>query len=169
MVSSSSGRGYLLVTGDGKVLALGDARSWGTAPSGIRVRDIAMTGQGRGYWLLSEDGQAFPFGDARFRPTMLGAKIGRGAVSFALSTNGRGLWAVRKNGVVSTYAAARSYGSLTNYTSNSVRRGTRLRAVTSGDGYYVLTNDGLVYAFGSAKYRGSRRVSNATAVDLLLR
>lgn len=169
MASSRSGRGYLLLTGDGKVIALGDARSWGSAPRGTRARDIAMTDQGRGYWLLSEDGQAFPFGDARFRPTMLGATIGRGAVSFALSTNGRGLWAVRRNGLVSTYAAAHSYGSLSNYSSSSTRRGTRLRAVTSGGGYYVLTNDGLVYAFGSAKYRGSRRVSNATAVDLLLR
>lgn len=167
MTSSPSGRGYLLVTATGKVHAFGDARAWGSAPAGARIRDIAITPLGRGYWLLSDDGTAHPYGDARFPSPMRGAAVGRGAVSFALSANGRGFWAVRSNGSVASYAA-QSYGNLSTYTSGSTRRGTRLRAVTSGDGYYVLTNDGLVYSFGSARYHGSTRVGTATAVDLLL-
>jgi type VII secretion-associated serine protease mycosin len=167
MAPSASGRGYLLVTSGGTVYPFGDATAWGSAPSNTNIRDIAMTAHARGYWLLSRDGRAYPFGDARFQSAMRGAAIGRSAVSFALSTNGRGFWVVRSNGAVASFAA-RSYGSLSSYTSGGTRFGTRLRSVASGSGYYVLTNDGLVYSFGSARYHGSTKVNNVTAVELLL-
>jgi hypothetical protein len=166
MASSASGKGYLVVTAKGRVRAFGDAQAFGSAPRGRVIRDIAVTPNHRGYWLLDADGRAYPFGDARYGATGRGAQVGRGAVSFALSTNGRGFWAVRRDGGVAAYAAE-PYGSLRRYASATNRHGTRLRAVSSGGGYYVLTNDGLVYSFGSARYHGSTQLRSATAVELL--
>jgi hypothetical protein len=42
----------------------------------------------------------------------------------------------------------------------------RMRALKSSDGYYMLGQNGAVYAFGSAKYYGS--ATGSWAVDLML-
>ena len=167
MASSNSGRGYLLVTGRGRVLAFGDAVDLGDAPRGTPVRDIATTHGGRGYWLLASDGRALPFGAARYHVTMRGVSVGNGATSFALTSGGRGFWAVRRNGEIAAYGAE-PFGNLATYSSSSSRYGTRLRTVDSREGYYVLTNDGLVYPFGTARNHGSSPRSGVTAVDLLV-
>ncbi len=167
MASSNSGRGYLLVTGRGRVLAFGDAIDLGDAPYGTPVRDIATSHGGRGYWLLASDGRALPFGAARYHVVMRGVSVGSGATSFALTSGGRGFWAVRLDGEIAAYGA-KPFGSLRTYTSSSSRYGTRLRTVDSREGYYVLTNDGLVYPFGTARNHGSSLRPGVTAVDLLV-
>jgi hypothetical protein len=42
----------------------------------------------------------------------------------------------------------------------------RLRALPTSDGYYMLGENGSVYAFGAAKYFGS--ATGSWAVDLML-
>ncbi len=163
MAASASGAGYLLLTGDGTLYAFGDARSYGSI--NVPVRDLAMMRSGRGYWLLASDGRAYAFGEARYRSTLRRTTVGAGAVSLT-SANGRGFWAVTGDGGVANYGTP-SYGSPRAYSSASPGAGTRIRAVGSGRGYYVLTSSGLVYSFGSARNFGSRTTA-ATAVDLLL-
>ena len=165
--SSFSGRGYLMVTARGRVHAFGDSQQFGDAPRGTRIRDLAVTHHGRGYWLLTDDGTALPFGAARFDLSLRSVSMGSGVTSFAPSTNGRGFWAVRRNGEVAGYAVE-PFGGLHRYSSTSGRYGARLRAVPSGRGYYVLTNDGLVFPFGTARNHGSTPRSGVTAVDLLV-
>lgn len=165
MASSPTGRGYLIVTGDGGVHAFGDAVDFGSANTAIR--DLAISPSGRGYWLLAADGTAYAFGDTRLRAVTRRTTVGSGAVSLALSGNGRGLWAVRSNGAIAGYGAP-TYGSLQSAGSARARSGTRIRAIATGRGYYVLTNDGLVFPFGTAKNFGSRQVSGTRAVELLV-
>ncbi len=165
--SSFSGHGYVMVTDRGKVLAFGDAQEFGDAPRGTRVRDLAVTHRGRGYWLLTDEGSALPFGAAKFDVALRSVSMGADVTSFAPSANGRGFWAVRRNGEVASYAVE-PFGGLSRYASSSNRYGTRLRAVPSGRGYYVLTNDGLVYPFGTARNHGSTQRNSVTAVDLLV-
>ena len=114
MATSSSGRGYLLVTVNGGVFRFGDARFHG----GIAARDkahvvaIAETANGAGYWLACDDGQVFSFGDARFHGSPSG-QLSTPIVAMAATPDGRGYWLAAFGGRVFAYGDAKVYGSAT--------------------------------------------------------
>jgi len=59
MAASSSGGGYLLVTGNGTVFSFGDARFHGSIPARDKdhVAAIVEAGKGAGYWLACDNGR----------------------------------------------------------------------------------------------------------------
>ena len=166
MTANLTGDGYLMLTANGSVYAFGAAMNYGSAPAGTVARDIEITSSGAGYWILVKNGEAFPFGDAEGREVMQVDNVGHGAVSFSLSADESGFWAVRGDGTVSAYGTE-TLGSLSTYAAGVGRHGRKLRSVSGGDGYYILTRNGAVFSFGTAKYFGSKKLSKSIAVDLL--
>ena len=63
-ISASEGQGLWLVTRAGRVIAFGDARSYGDAHARTPVVGMAATPDGRGYWLATRGGGVYSFGDA---------------------------------------------------------------------------------------------------------
>ena len=70
---------YWVVTANGGVSALGDARFYGDLPDlGKHVTDIvaiAPTTDGLGYYLVGADGGFFTFGDAKFHGSLPGIHV----------------------------------------------------------------------------------------------
>jgi hypothetical protein len=74
-VAYSSVPGYWTATADGRVLAYGNAESFGSlqgASLSAPVSGMAVTPSGKGYWLMGGDGGVFTFGDARFHGSAVG-------------------------------------------------------------------------------------------------
>jgi hypothetical protein len=68
MCGTPTGRGYWLVSSQGRVFNFGDATATGSIPSppGSPVVSIASTPSGSGYWLLTANDAVYAFGDAGY-------------------------------------------------------------------------------------------------------
>jgi hypothetical protein len=68
MATTPDGRGYWLAGADGSIYRFGAARSSGSIPRRMALREpvvaIAAAPDGGGYWLVAADGSVFAFGDA---------------------------------------------------------------------------------------------------------
>jgi hypothetical protein len=66
IAATPDGKGYWLVTSNGRTLAYGDATFYGSG-EGLcpqPVKAIVATPTGAGYWIVSANGTAAGFGDA---------------------------------------------------------------------------------------------------------
>ncbi len=108
IAASSSGRGYLLATGNGGVFNFGDARFHGSIAAWNKVQVVAIveTGNGGGYWLASNTGRLFNFGDAGFYGSAGGLTLTTPIVAMAATPDGRGYWLVASGGRVFHYGNA---------------------------------------------------------------
>jgi len=78
ITATPTGRGYWLVTADGRVFSFGAAHlhgSMATLHVHERIVGMATTPDGDGYWLLAADGGVFSFGDARFWGSVPGKDV----------------------------------------------------------------------------------------------
>ena len=69
VTSTTAGKGYWLLAGDGGVFSFGDAAFFGSTGAmrlNSPVVGMARTPTGAGYWLVAADGGIFTFGDAVF-------------------------------------------------------------------------------------------------------
>jgi hypothetical protein len=154
MATSSSGRGYLLVTVNGGVFRFGDARFHG----GIAARDkahvvaIAETANGAGYWLACDDGQVFSFGDARFHGSPSG-QLSTPIVAMAATPDGRGYWLAAFGGRVFAYGDAKVYGSATPELHGD--HIVAMAATPDAKGYWLVSSLGRVFHYGDAHSYGS--------------
>jgi hypothetical protein len=133
-----------------------------------RVLDLATTRSGNGYWFVAADGGVFSFGDARFHGSTGAMRLAAPVTSMASSSDGRGYWLVASDGGIFAFDVPYegSLPALRGVLPVSNAPTVRMRALRSSDGYYVLTSDGAVATFGTAKYFGSAAPNSA--VDLVL-
>lgn len=120
---------------------------------------IAVPGTS-GYWVVTVDGHIYARGGA---PNLCGGNPGwlqncsgyrayrETITGAAASPNGDGLWAVDNARHVWTAGNVVSYGDVT----NDNRTPAGIVATASGGGYYVVMNDGGVFARGDAQFYGS--------------
>ncbi|HEY5014940.1 MAG TPA: hypothetical protein VIK61_19800 [Acidimicrobiia bacterium] len=151
-----SHEGYWLVNGAGRVFALGDATSFGSAhalQAGEAVRGIAATPTGNGYWLFTSLGRVLPFGAATFLGDMHSVRLNQPVVDAAAAPDGKGYWMAASDGGVFAFGSARFLGSTGGIRLNQPVVG--FAPTTSGHGYWLAASDGGVFAFGDAPFRGS--------------
>jgi Ricin-type beta-trefoil lectin domain-like len=138
-------------------LAIDGAPQYQNVPDAGSI--IAVPGT-NGYWVVTVHGQIYARGGA---PTLCGGNPGnlRSCSSYetsdgvitaaAASPNGEGLWAVDESRHVWTAGNVVSYGDVTNDNETPVG----MVATASGEGYYIVMNDGGVFVRGDARFYGS--------------
>ena len=151
-----SGRGSWLVQVDGRVLALGTAPSFGSAPAlpaSSAVVGIAATAGGDGYWLATRDGRVLAFGAAPHLGSSAGTPLNQPVVAVAAATRGDGYWLAARDGGIFTFGSAPFAGSTGGIRLNQPIVG--MAATPTGRGYWLVARDGGVFAFGDATFSGS--------------
>ena len=154
MTATPDGAGYWLLGGDGGVFAFGSAGFFGST-GGMQlaapVVDLAASPDGDGYWLVAEDGGVFAFGDAPFRGSA--AVLALDAPIRSMAAAGDGYWLISEDGGVFTYGLP-FWGSVRSRFPTVpvayVPRGVRIRGLSDGGGYLILTVDGVVRPYGRA-------------------
>ena len=155
IAASSSGRGYLLATGNGRVFNFGDARFHGSIAAGNSAQVVAIveTGNGGGYWLACNTGRLFNFGDAGFYGSAGGLPLTTPIVAMAATPDGRGYWLVASGGRVFHYGNAHFYGSaIAELGSDHI---VAMAATPDGRGYWLVASGGRVFHYGNAHFYGS--------------
>ncbi len=127
----------------------------------VQVRGSIAAIPGReGYWIVSTTGEIYARGDA---PELCEGELsncsgypsnprpGERIVAAAAAPYGHGLWALTVDRKVWTAGDVESYGDVT----NDNRIPTGIVATPSGRGYYIVCDDGGVFAFGDAVFFGS--------------
>jgi hypothetical protein len=156
MAPTANGKGYWLVTADGKVYAYGNAVHYGDV-SAVNlyapIVGITPTPDGAGYWLYALDGGIFSFGDARFHGSTGGIKLWQPIVGMAPTSTGQGYWMVASDGGVFAFGDARFFGSTGGVKLASPIVG--MVAAKDGDGYLMAGGDGGVFSFGHTHFEGS--------------
>ncbi len=155
MAASSSGVGYLIATGNGRVFSFGDARFHGSIP--VRDKDhvvaIVETANGAGYWLACGDGRVFGFGDAELRGSAASLRLTTPIVAMAATADDKGYWLVAAGGRVFHYGDARLYGSaISDLDGDHV---VAMAATPDGRGYWLAASGGRVFDYGDAHFYGS--------------
>jgi hypothetical protein len=170
MAAMPDGRGYILLGTDGGIFNFGSSRFYGSTGSwrlNAPVLDMTITATGRGYWLVAADGGVFTFGDAKFYGSTGSLHLNAPVKSMTAMATGRGYWLVASDGGIFAFHAP-FQGSLPGVRGIQSLVGLsliRVRALPSSDGYYILGQDGMVYAFDQAKWYGS--APGTWAVDLM--
>ena len=154
-----SGSGYWLVTAQGRVYAMGDAKNRGFIKDArVSVVDIESTPSGKGYWLLAKSGRVFAFGDAKNHG---GAKeSGTPIVGMAATPTGLGYWLFGTSGNVFAFGDAQDLGGLAGDAGSAIVGGDNFGA----DGYWLATAKGRVAAFGDAPQLGDAVTKNVSGV-----
>jgi hypothetical protein len=155
IAASSSGRGYLLATGNGRVFNFGDARFHGSIAAGNSAQVVAIveTSNGGGYWLACNTGRLFNFGDAGFYGSAGGLPLTTPIVAMAATPDGRGYWLVASGGRVFHYGNAHFYGSATGELGSD--HIVAMAATPDGRGYWLVASGGRVFHYGNAHFYGS--------------
>ena len=131
-----------------------------TRPTG----DAAPTSEQHGYWLVGSDGGVFSFGSAQFYGSVANLQLQSPVIGIAPTAGGGGYWLVASDGGVFAFGDAGFYGSIPSLGLSPVDSPSlpRLNApivgiVSSydGRGYFLVANDGGVFAFGDARFEGS--------------
>jgi len=155
IAASSSGRGYLLVTDNGRVFKFGDARFHGSlaARNRYHVAAIITANNGGGYWLVSNSGRVFSFGDAEFHGSASRLPLSTPIVAMAATPDGRGYWLAASSGQVFHYGDAHLYGSASSAAGKSPI--VAMAATPDGRGYWLVASSGQVFHYGDAHLYGS--------------
>jgi hypothetical protein len=154
--NGAKGKGYWVVSADGRVRTYGNARHYGDLGGFPRSQPIvagARTPTGRGYWLAAADGAVYAFGDARFRGSLAGMRLNARIVGMAATPSGRGYVLLGQDGGIFTFGDARFYGSTGGWRLNAPV--LDMTMTKSGRGYWFVAGDGGVFTFGNAKFHGS--------------
>jgi subtilisin family serine protease len=171
MAATPSGKGYILLGADGGIFTFGNAHFYGSTGGmrlNARVLDLAMSPSGRGYYFVAADGGVFSFGNAPFHGSTGSIRLAAPVMSMTSSTKKSGYWMVAADGGIFAFNVPfeGSLPGIRAFTGAPFVITVRMRALPSGKGYYLLTANGSVYAFGTAKNYGS--APGVNAVDLML-
>ncbi len=166
LTARRQGDGYWVLAANGGVFAFGAAQWFGSLSgfSGkIKVRKVRATPSGNGYWILAANGRVYPFGDA----AKAGSPADRGrtdVVDIAPTITGKGYWVVMSNGGVFAHGDAQHVGDV----KGTGRRPVAILASPSGQGYQILTSDGVVTSFGKVANFGGVPGRQAVALAATL-
>jgi hypothetical protein len=143
--AAGSRTGYYLLDGEGHVYAFG-APYYGQ-PGTINGTAVAIVADpyGGGYWVVTSSGFAYGFGaaDPNFGQAPGVARI-VGAAATSDGSGGTGLWLVSSNGTIHLLGDAVSHGEPAATPATPV---VGITAASNGEGYYMVTGSGVVYAF----------------------
>ena len=153
---SRRGTGYWLLGRDGGIFTYGGAKFYGST-GGMHlnkpVNGMERTDGNSGYWLVADDGGIFSFGnaqvlrlDGRQAPQPAGARHGTHHVR-------QRLLAVRERRR-HLHVRRRAVLRLARRPAPQSSRSWRCSARRPGKGYWMLTADGRMFAFGDAKHYG---------------
>ena len=148
-------QGYWVVGSNGGVLALGTARSFGSAdglPLNTPIVGIASTPDGGGYWEVARDGGLFAFGDAHFYGSMGAKPLNQPIVGMAADPATGGYWEVGRDGGIFAFDAP-FRGSTGSLHLNAPVVG--MASTRDGGGYWDVASDGGLFAEGDAPFLGS--------------
>ncbi len=127
------------------------------------ARPRTTSGQ-HGYWLVGSDGGVFSFGSAPFFGSAATLHLQSPVVGIAPTPDRDGYWFVASDGGVFSFGDANYYGSIPGLgiaPDDSTLRPSLDAPIVGivpsydGRGYFLLANDGGVFAFGDAKFEGS--------------
>jgi hypothetical protein len=178
-----SGQGYWLVAADGGVFTFGNAPYLGntytigfTGLSGSRplaapIVGIAPDPSGQGYWLVAADGGVFTFGNAPYLGNtytigftgLSGSRpLAAPVVGLVPTPSGQGYWLVARDGGVFSFGDASFFGSTYSLGLTGLLGPNPLpapvvgmSATPTGQGYWLVSRTGHVWAFGDAPTLGS--------------
>ena len=157
MATTPSGKGYWLVASDGGIFSFGDAGFHGsTGAMRLNKPVVGMTPSpsGKGYWLVASDGGIFSFGDAGFHGSTGAIRLNQPVVGMAAAPSGAGYWLFGQDGGV--FAFNTPYlGSVPMLRPSSYAGAAQALPTKTGNGYYVLANDGSIHTFGDARFHGA--------------
>ncbi len=190
------GYGYWTVDRNGSVESFGDAPQL-VAPTGLtpgaRVVAIAPTRTGQGYWLIDSIGRVVAAGDATSFGNATHITTADPIVGIAPTPWDDGYWTTTSAGSVLAFGKATDHGGLASEFSDDADRAkypsrqqrdyfglieadkhlvTAVRPSPSGDGYWLITADGLVVGRGDAPdfaqtdTQGSPIMSAASRLDV---
>jgi len=165
--------GYVLAAANGGVFAYGGARFHGSVPGVLGhkklaapIVGIAATAGEHGYWMAGADGSIFSFGNAHYHGTVR-SQIGSThlrevIVGIAAIPDGKGYWLVARDGGLFSFGRAHFYGSLPEYLHSSgpgdgfppskTKWAIGMLPSPDGAGYWIASNVGRTYAFGSSDH-----------------
>jgi alpha-tubulin suppressor-like RCC1 family protein len=120
-------------------------------PIGVcREQTPALGAGAAGYWMVEMTGAIHSFGAAdNFCSVEL--TPGGQVVGFDNSLDGRGLWILDNQGVVSVRGSATNYGNVPLAQVDAADTVASISATPSGAGYWVFTRLGAVFAYGDAQ------------------
>ncbi|MGE0877396.1 MAG: sorbosone dehydrogenase family protein [Acidimicrobiia bacterium] len=153
MTATSNGNGYWQFAADGGVFAFGDAKFYGSMggkPLNKPVVGGSATAAGKGYWLVASDGGVFAFGDAPFAGSTGSIALNQPIQAISPTADDKGYRLVAADGGVFSFNAP-FFGNALGVSSPVVGLANR----PQGDGYWLVTADGLVIARGAAQNFGS--------------
>ena len=117
-----------------------------------------------GYWLVGTDGGIFSFGAAAFHGSMGGIPLQRPVVGIVPTPSGNGYWLVASDGGVFAFGDAGYFGSIPGLGIHPAGSGlpnslnepiVGIVSSYDGQGYFMVSSDGGVFAFGDASFAGS--------------
>jgi len=117
-----------------------------------------------GYWLVGSDGGVFSFGSSQFYGSVADMHLQSPVVGITPTADRRGYWLVGSDGGVFSFGDANFYGSIPGLgiapDDSPVHPSLNAPIVGmvsshDGHGYFLVANDGGVFAFGDAKFEGS--------------
>ena len=118
-----------------------------------------------GYWLVGGDGGIFSFGSARFHGSTGSLNLQRPVVGITPTSSRQGYWLVASDGGIFAFGDAGFYGSLPELgfaPAGTAESAPKLSAPivgmvpsSDGGGYFMVSSDGGVFAFGDAHFAGS--------------
>src|SRR4051794_9537016 len=152
----AKGKGYLVVSSDGRVRTFGGAKFHGDLGGRALSAPIvasASTKGGKGYWLTGADGAVYAFGNAHYYGSMAGHPLTSPIVGMSATPSGKGYILLGADGGIFTFGNAKFYGSTGNMHLNA--RVLDLAITANGKGYWFVAADGGVFTFGNAKFHGS--------------
>ena len=156
-VATPDGKGYWLVDKEGGVYTFGDAKFYGSVSNkqlGSSVVGMAATADGSGYWLVKQDGQIDNFGSAQFYGPTGAEQIATPIVGMSTNPVLGGYREVSASGVVyGFWEDSTKLGDLQGQTLSSPIVG--IEETESGEGYYLLAENGKLYSYGNARNLGS--------------
>jgi hypothetical protein len=152
---------YWTITNTGGVYNYGGAPFLGSPQhSHVSLEEpitaITSMNTGAGYWLLEENSQVFAYGKAKTYPMTNKQKLVGSFVAIAANTSGTGYWTTETSSSITAYStttyvynygSARYYGEPIDF--QSMPGVTGLAATSDGQGYWVVTQNGVI-AFGNA-------------------
>lgn len=162
MATMPGGDGYWLVASDGGIFSFGSAGFYGSTGAislVAPIMDMKPTSSGHGYWLFAEDGGVFTFGDAKYlgSPSKVNYPVTKYVSADAFSADygstNQGYVFLDSGGNVSTFGFMTNYGSVPR-SAGQPKMITISRTETT-QGYWVVAEDGGVFTFGNAQFKGS--------------
>ncbi|WP_298210825.1 G1 family glutamic endopeptidase [Ferrimicrobium sp.] len=179
--STSSGPGLIAVSQSGSVTGEDGAQAYGSVVGSHDVVGAAPTPDGGGYWIVTRSGHVYAFGDAKYYGDtytdgltgLSGSKpLNAPIVGIAADPSGTGYWLVASDGGIFNFGSAPFLGSTYTYGLTGLSGSkplnapvTAIVAAPSGEGYWLIAEDGGVFDFGDAPFLGSTYTYGLTGLS----